>query len=80
MTFNEWLDKNWQKDNMFPPPLNAQLALQFLKDYLLGEDWYVVNPLGQEQINSEMVAEILNKYSKKYRKEVKQLKKQRSIK
>jgi len=80
MTFNEWLDKNWQKDNMFPPPLNAQLALQFLKDYLLGEDWYVVNPLGQEQINSEMVAEILNKYSKKYRKEVKQLKKQRGIK
>lgn len=80
MTFNEWLNKNWQKDNMFPPPLNAQLALQFLKDYLLGEDWYVVNPLGQEQINSEMVAEILNKYSKKYRKEVKQLKKQRGIK
>lgn len=80
MTFNEWLDKNWQKDNMFPPPLNAQLALQFLKDYLLGEDWYVVNPLGQEQINSEIVAEILNKYSKKYRKEVKQLKKQRGIK
>lgn len=80
MTFNEWLDKNWQKDNMFPPPLNVQLALQFLKDYLLGEDWYVVNPLGQEQINSEIVAEILNKYSKKYRKEVKQLKKQRGIK
>ena len=80
MTFNEWLDKNWQKDNMFPPPLNAQLALQFLKDYLLGENWYVINPLGQEQINSEMVAEILNKYSKKYRKEVKQLKKQRGIK
>ena len=28
MTFNEWLDKNWQKDNMFPPPLNAQLFLE----------------------------------------------------
>lgn len=75
MTYTEWLDKNWEKDNMFPPALDAQLALQFLKDYLLGEDWYVVNPLGQEQINSEMVAEILSKYSKKYRKEVKQRKK-----
>ena len=80
MKFTTWMNINWKKDNMFPPPLDAQLALQFLKDYLLGEDWYVVNPLGQEQINSEMVAEILNKYSKKYRKEVKQLKKQRGIK
>ena len=80
MTFNDWLDKNWQKDNMFPPPLDAQLAVQFLKDYLLGEDWYVVNPLGIEQINSEIVGAILSKYSKKYRKEVKQLKKQRGIK
>ena len=80
MTFNDWLDENWQGDNMFPPPLDAQLAVQFLKDYLLGEDWYVVNPLGIEQINSEIVGVILSKYSKKYRKEVKQLKKQRGVK
>lgn len=64
MTFNDWLDENWQGDNMFPPPLDAQLAVQFLKDYLLGEDWYVVNPLGIEQINSEIVGAILSKYSK----------------
>ena len=71
MKYTEWLDKNWQKDNMFPPSLDAQMALRFLKDYLLGEDWYTVNPIGREQINCEIVDAILSKYSKKYRKEVK---------
>ena len=71
MEYTEWLDKNWQSGNMFPPPLDAQIALKFLKDYLLGEDWYTVNPISQEQINVEIVDAILSKYSKKYRKEVK---------
>ena len=65
---------------MFPPPLNAQLAIQFLKDYLLGEDWYVINPLGQEQINTEIVSDILYKYSKRYRKECKEWKKEHNNK
>lgn len=70
MKYQEWLDKNWVKDNIFPPALEPQLALQFLKDYLLG-DWYSMNPISTEQINCEIVHEILYKYSKKYRKEYK---------
>ena len=35
MQFQEWLDRNWQKDNMFPPALEAQTALNFLQIYLL---------------------------------------------
>ena len=35
MQYQEWLDKNWQKDNMFPPPMEAQIGLNFLQQYLL---------------------------------------------
>lgn len=78
MTFTEWLDKNWQKDNMLPPVLDAQIALDFLQEYLLEADWYIVNPLTTGQANSEVVHEILYKYSKKYKKEYKERNKRRS--
>lgn len=77
MLFTEWLNKNWQKDNMLPPPLEAQIGLNFLQQYLLGENWYSVNPISTEQINCEIVHEILYKYSKKYRKEYKKYRKYR---
>lgn len=76
ITYSDWLDENWQKDNMFPPPLNGQLALDFIRRYILGEDWYSVNPISTEQINCEVVHEILYKCSKKYRKEYKNRKKE----
>ena len=72
MTYTEWLDKNWEKDNIYPPVLEPQTALNFLQNYLLGEDWYIVNPLSTGQANCEVVHDILYKYSKKYRKEVKE--------
>ena len=30
MTYTEWLDENWEKDNMFPPCLDAQKAVDFI--------------------------------------------------
>ena len=51
------------------PPLDAQSALDFLRDYLLGEDWYIVDPVNVEQCNTQMVHEILMKYSNEYRRE-----------
>lgn len=72
MQYQEWLDQNWDKDNMFPPPMEAQIGLNFLQQYLLGEDWYIVNPISTAQANCEVVHDILYKYSKKYRKEYKQ--------
>ena len=71
MKFSKWLDNNWDKDNMFPPPLDPQEALIFFKEYLLGEDWYIVNPLSTAQANCELVYDILYKYSRKFRKEMK---------
>lgn len=71
-TFTEWLDDNWQENNMLPPPIDTQQALDFLENYLLGEDWYINLPLCNAQANVEVVHSILYKYSKKYRKEYKQ--------
>ena len=75
-TFTKWLDINWQKGNMFPPPMEAQKAVNFLEKYLLGEDWYIVNPLTTAQVNVEVVHNILYKYSRKYRKEYKKYQKE----
>lgn len=71
MEFQKWLDENWEKDNMLPPCLDPYLAIDFLCDYLLGEDYYIVNPLCAAQANCEIVHDILYKYSKRYRKEYK---------
>ena len=75
-TFTKWLDINWQKGNMLPPPMEAQKAVNFLEKYLLGEDWYIVNPLTTAQANVEIVHNILYKYSRKYRKEYKKYQKE----
>ena len=71
MKFSEWLEKGWEKykDNICPPPLEPQQALDFLTDYLLGEGWYSTMPMSTKQINAEIVDKILDKYSKRYRKE-----------
>lgn len=50
---------------MFAPPMDAQVALNELCHHLLGEDWYSVNPVSQEQINTEIVYEIERKYVKR---------------
>lgn len=71
--FTKWLKEEFEKGkgNLLPPKLDDRLALLFLQDYLLGEDWYVVSPLSHEQVNTELVHDILYKFSKKYRKEYK---------
>jgi hypothetical protein len=46
-------------------------ALNFLIDYLVPEDYYISYSCGRSQANTEMVSYILQKYSKKYRKELK---------
>lgn len=65
------LDMNTNKDNIFPPSMSDRKAMDILWRYLLGEDWYSMNPISHEQINTEIVHLILLKYSKRYRKECK---------
>ena len=76
--FAKWLkeqEEGANKGNIFAPPLDAQLAMEFLKDYLLGEDWYVVDPIGVEQVNTIIVDNILMEYAtRKYKKDIKEVK------
>ena len=69
--FAKWLKEEFEKNkgNLLPPKLDDRLALLFLRNYLLGEEWYVVTPLSHEQVNTELVHTILYKFSKKYRRE-----------
>lgn len=60
------------KDNgLFAPAMNAQTALNELCHFFLGDDWYSVNPISTEQINTEIVYEIERVYQKynKHKKE-----------
>lgn len=44
------------------PPMKAQVALNELCRYFLGEDWYNVMPESQEQVNTQIVYEIETRY------------------
>lgn len=67
--FTFWLRYKAKDMGLMQPPLNAQLAVDFLKNYLLGEDYYVINPVNTEQCNAQIVHDILWRYSRQYRKE-----------
>lgn len=67
--FTYWLRYEAKDCGLMQPPLNAQKALDILQKYLLGEDWYIVNPVNTEQGNTQIVHEILLKYSSEYRRE-----------
>ncbi len=67
--FTYWLEHDAKDCGLMQPPLSDALALQFIRYYLLGENWYVVNPVSHEQCNTQAVHEILMKCSYQYRKE-----------
>lgn len=73
--FTDWLDNDAEDCGLCDPPIDAQLAINFLKDYLLGENWYVAMPESPQQVNTAIVFEILYTYSKDFRKEWKEYKK-----
>lgn len=49
------------------PPMDAQVALNELCRFFLGEDWYTTVAINQEQINTEIVYEIEMKYRNQVR-------------
>ena len=75
--FTDWLENDSIDCGIMSPPMEDKKALECLTDYLLGENWYVVDPISPKQVNTNRVYEILLKYSKKYRKEWKQYRKQK---
>ena len=79
ITLDEIMEERYQnredKGNIFGVGISDNEFRQFIIDYLLGEDWYVVDPISQTQINEIALYEILDKYSKRYRKEHKKWRK-----
>ena len=75
MNLTSYMQKKYaereDKGNIFGVGISDAEFRTFIIDYLLGEDWYVVDPLGQTQINEIALYEILEKYSKEYKKEIK---------
>ena len=75
MILTEFMEERYKnredKDNIFGVGVSDSEFRQFIIDYLLGKDWYVVDPLGQTQINEIALYEILEKHSKQFRKECK---------
>lgn len=76
MILSEFLDEKYKNrsdpENIYGVGISYVQFRDFIIDYLLGPDWYVVDPIGQTQINEIALLEILEKYSKRYRKERKQ--------
>ena len=66
---NDKYNNREDKDNIFGVGVTDAEFRDFIIDYLLGNDWYVVDPLGQTQVNEIALYDILNKYSKRYRME-----------
>lgn len=63
------------KSNMYGVGISDAEFRHFTMQYLLPDDWYITDPLGQSQINEIAICEILKKHSKQFRKERKHIKK-----
>ena len=63
------------KDNIYCTGISDREFVNFAIKYLLGDNWYVSNPLGHEQINQVALEEILTNYSERFRKELSNYKK-----
>ena len=71
MKFNEWL-KEHDEFSCVGPSMEPQIAVDFLREYLLGKDFCIPYRASTEQVNSLIVLEILMKYSKRFRKELRE--------
>lgn len=67
--FTDWLKNDAVDCGLCDPPMEPQLAINFLKDYLLGENWYVETSESTKQINTVIVFKILMEHSREFRKE-----------
>ena len=73
MTISEFFKEKYSarkdKDNMYDVGMSDAEFRHFIIEYLLPDGWCVSDPLGQSQINEIAIYEILEKHSKKFRKE-----------
>ena len=58
----------FSEGNIYPDPISDREALDILKTFFLGEDWYIVDPVSPGQGNVYLVDAILNSFPRKYKK------------
>ena len=61
------------KDNIYCTGITEKEFIKFAIKYLLGDNRCVADPLGYNQTIQMALEEILHKYSKKFKKELKKL-------
>ena len=59
------------KDNIYCVGISDEEFKHFLIKYLLGDGYYIADPVGPEQANQIILEEILSHYSKEFKKEIK---------
>lgn len=64
-------------DNIYCTGITEREFIKFAIKYLLGDNWCVADPLGYNQVIQMALEEILNNYSKKFRKEIKRFNKRK---
>lgn len=73
MTISEFFKEKYSarkdKENIYGVGMSDAEFRHFIIQYLLPENWYVVDPIGQTQVNEIAIYEILTRHSKKFRKE-----------
>lgn len=67
---NEQLNRK-DKDNIYCVGISDEEFKHFLIKYLLGDGYYIADPVGPEQANQIILEEILSHYSKEFQKELK---------
>lgn len=65
-------DMGKTRENISTDGLDPQTAINILVRYLLGEDWKMSEFIYGEEKNSIILDAILKKYSRKYRKEIRE--------
>lgn len=55
-------------DNIYPDGIEAEEALEVLKQFFLSDNWYIVDPVGVKQSYVYIVDAILSQHPFKYRK------------
>ena len=64
-----FLDKLFNKygndpeENIFPKPMTDAEFVRLVTDYLLGEDWYIADPVSPAQANVYIAAAIIEKFN-----------------
>lgn len=45
-------------NNLYPNPISGQDAFNEICEYILGKDWYVVDPMSTDQVNAIALQEM----------------------